>query len=254
MDFTPVEPEINVELPPPVPPVREPFWSYVDLLLVVGLGFGLMIVFCLPVVMIFKSQSKFASNLVLIAATLQAGLYAALYIAIKVDFAFRHSRKNVFRSLGWRKSTFRLGVAAAVGIALAFVVSAIAELLHTPPVNSPIEEFTKSPGALIFIVVLAISAAPFFEELFFRGFLQPLLSRTFGTIVGILLTAMLFGALHLSEYSMVWQYGLAITLVGVALGYVRVRSNSLIPSTVMHACFNSVSVVALLLTKFTKHP
>ncbi len=254
MDFTPVEPEINVELPSPAPPVREPFWSYVDLLLVIGLGFGLMIVFCLPVVVIVKSESKFASNLVLIAAILQAGLYAAVYIAIKVDFAFRHSRKNVFQSLGWRRSTFRLGVAAAVGVALAFVVSAIAALLHTPQVNSPIEEFTKSPGALIFIVILAVSAAPFFEELFFRGFLQPLLSRTFGTIIGVLLTAMLFGALHLSEYSMVWQYGLAITLVGVALGYVRVRSNSLIPSTVMHACFNSVSVVALLVTKFSKHP
>ena len=254
MDFTPVEPEINVELPPPASPVREPFWSYVDLLLVIGLGFGLMIVFCFPVVVIVKSESKFASNMVLIAAMLQAGLYAAVYIAIKVDFAFRHSRKDVFRSLGWRKSTFRLGVAAAIGIALAFVVSAIAELLHTPQVNSPIEEFTKSPGALLFIVVLAVSAAPFFEELFFRGFLQPLLSRTFGTIIGVLLTAMLFGALHLSEYSMVWQYGLAITLVGVALGYVRVRSNSLIPSTIMHACFNSVSVVALLLTKFFKHP
>jgi membrane protease YdiL (CAAX protease family) len=64
---------------------------------------------------------------------------------------------------------------------------------------------------------------------------------------------MLFGFLHLSEYAMVWQYGLAITLVGVALGYVRARSGSLIPSTVMHGCFNSVSVIALVLSKYVKH-
>lgn len=254
MDFTPVEPDINIELPPPAPPVREPFWGYVDLLLVIGLGFGLMVVFCLPLVLLAKSQSALADNMVLIAAVLQAGLYAAVYIAIKTDFAFRHGQRRVLKSLGWRPSTFNLGATAVVGVTLAFVVSGIAALLHTPQVNSPIEQFTKSPGALIFIAILAISAAPFFEELFFRGFLQPLFSRTFGTAAGILLTAIFFGVLHLSEYSMVWQYGLAITLVGVALGYVRARSGSLIPSTVMHACFNSVSVVALVLTRYSKHP
>ncbi len=92
-----------------------------------------------------------------------------------------------------------------------------------------------------------------FEELWFRGFLQPLLSRSLGIWPGIVITGILFGAMHIFEYSNAWQYGFAIALVGIALGYVRARSGSIIPSTVMHACFNFMSVIALVATKFAKH-
>jgi membrane protease YdiL (CAAX protease family) len=261
MEFPQPEPVLNpdpvfsIAPEPPEPALirREPFWDYTDLLMVIGIGFAFMVVFCLPLVILFKSERGADKHLVAIAAALQAGLYLAVYLSIKAVFSLRHRVRSVFGSLGWRRTTFHLSLAAMCGVALAFVVSGIASLLHTPQVDSPIEQFTKSPGALIFIAALAITAAPVFEELFFRGLLQPLLSRTFGAAAGILLTAMLFGFLHLSEYSGVWQYGVAITLVGIALGYVRARSNSLVPSTIMHGCFNSVSVVALVLSKYVKH-
>jgi membrane protease YdiL (CAAX protease family) len=256
MEFSESEPALNLEQPLPSPPplpVREPFWDYADLMMIIGLGFAFMVVFCFPLVMLVKSESTLSKNLVILAAVLQAGLYLAVYLSVKVVFIFRHGKKSVFSSLGWRPTTFNLVIAGVAGVALAFVVSGLAALLHTPQVNSPIEQFTKTPGALIFIAALAITAAPIFEELFFRGLLQPLFSRTFGAAIGILLTALLFGCLHLSEYAMVWQYGLAITLVGLALGYVRARSGSLIPSTIMHGCFNSVSVIALVLAKYIKH-
>jgi uncharacterized protein len=249
-----IEPELNLEpLAPPPASTREPFWDYADLLMVLGMGFAFLVVFCFPLVMLVKSRAGLANNLVVLAAVLQAGLYLAVYLSIKAVFIFRHGRKNVFASLGWRPTRFNLLQAGVGGVALAFIVSGLAALLHTPQVDSPIEQFTKSPGALLFVAILAVTAAPVFEELFFRGLLQPLLSRTFGTAIGIILTAALFGFLHLSEYAGVWQYAVAITLVGFALGYVRLRSGSLIPSTVMHGCFNAVSVVALVLSKYVKH-
>ena len=88
---------------------------------------------------------------------------------------------------------------------------------------------------------MAVVVAPFFEELFFRGFFQPLFSRTFGTIAGIVLTAVLFGSLHGLEYSWAWQYALFISLAGAVFGWLRARTGSIIPSTVMHGCFNAVS-------------
>lgn len=261
MEFSQPEPAVNPESivhqevtpPPEFPAPREPFWDYIDLLMIIGAGFAFLMVFCLPLILLLKTPDRVSKNLVALAAGLQAGLYLAVYLSVKAVFIFRHGVKSVFGSLGWRPTSFNLLVAGAGGVALAFVVSGIAALLHTPQVDSPIEQFTKSPGAIVFIAALAITAAPVFEELFFRGLLQPLLSRTFGTAIGIFVTAILFGFLHLSEYAMVWQYGVAITLVGLALGYVRARSGSLIPSTVMHACFNSVSVVALILSKYAKH-
>jgi uncharacterized protein len=98
-----------------------------------------------------------------------------------------------------------------------------------------------------------VMIAPLFEELWFRGFLQPLLCRSLGTVLGIVITGALFGSMHLFEYSNAWQYGVAIALVGIALGYVRLRSGSIIPSIVMHACFNSMSVISLVATKYAKH-
>lgn len=250
----PGQPERMVDVQPlSLPPRREPFWDYADLLMVIGIGFAFMVVFCFPMVFLLKPQGRAPTNLVAVAAALQTGLYLAVYLSIKTVFIFRHGVKSVFESLGWRSTTFNLSLAGAGGVALAFVVSGIAALLHTPQVESPIEQFTKSPGAIIFIAALAITAAPIFEELFFRGLLQPLLSRSFGSAIGILLTAILFGALHLPEYSKVWQYGVAIVIVGLVLGYIRARSDSLIPSTIMHGCFNSVSVIALVLSKYVKH-
>ena len=47
-----------------------------------------------------------------------------------------------------------------------------------------------------------------------------------------------------------WQYVAAISVVGVVLGIVRMRTKSIIPGTVMHGCFNAVSVVGLIATKY----
>jgi membrane protease YdiL (CAAX protease family) len=100
--------------------------------------------------------------------------------------------------------------------------------------------------------VMAVTLAPFFEELVFRGFLQPLLTRSLGSIAGVVITGAVFGSLHAPEYSFAWQYAVAVSLVGMVLGWVRVRSQSIIPCTVMHGAYNSVFVVALVVSKF--HP
>jgi membrane protease YdiL (CAAX protease family) len=41
--------------------------------------------------------------------------------------------------------------------------------------------------------------------------------------------------------------------VGIALGVVRAKTDSIIPGTVMHGCFNAVSVVGLLAAKYITH-
>ena len=98
-------------------------------------------------------------------------------------------------------------------------VSIVASLLHTPVVKiDALEQLEKYPVILAAFGVMAVTVAPLFEELLFRGFLQPLLSRTFGVVVGVLATAILFGVLHAPEYKFAWQYVTAISVVGFALG------------------------------------
>jgi hypothetical protein len=100
---------------------------------------------------------------------------------------------------------------------------------------------------------MAVTIAPLFEELFFRGFIQPLLSRTFGVAAGVVLTAALFGGLHAPEYSWAWQYALAVSIAGAVFGWVRARTQSIIPSTIMHGSYNLVFIVGLLLMKYGPH-
>jgi hypothetical protein len=131
--------------------------------------------------------------------------------------------------------------AGAGGVVLALGISGLASLLHTPKVPSPVDQLVNTPLSFAVVAILAVIAAPFFEELFFRGFLQPLLSRTFGVVAGILITAVLFGSLHAPEYSWAWQYVAAISAAGAVFGWV------------MHGCFNAVSVLALAITKYSKY-
>jgi hypothetical protein len=152
----------------------------------------------------------------------------------------------VFTSLGWKrtisnKSLLFIGVG---GFVLSPLVSLVASLAHTPEVHlEALDQLEKQPVILAIFGVMAITIAPLFEELLFRGFLQPLFTRTFGVAAGILITAILFGSLHAPEYKFVWQYVVAVSFVGVVLGVVRYRTGSIIPSTLMHACYNAVAAI-----------
>ena len=80
------------------------------------------------------------------------------------------------------------------GILLAFAVGLLGAVLQTPDINSPMKELLSSPRSVLLIAVFGTTLGPFFEELAFRGFMQPLFVRTLGVVPGILLAAAAFGA------------------------------------------------------------
>jgi membrane protease YdiL (CAAX protease family) len=235
------------ELPLPAPE-REPFWGYTDLFLVLGLLFGFSVVVVVMVGLLAIPYPSLRTDQTPLALPVQVAFYGCLYASFAVVLGLRHHRP-VLSSLGCKRPHINLAWMAGGGIVLAFVLSALGSLLKTPKIDLPFEKLTSTPVSLTFFAIVAIVLAPFFEELFFRGFVQPLLSRTFGTIAGILITAALFGALHGFEYSWVWQYAVFISLAGAVFGWLRARTNSIVPSTIMHGCFNAVSVVALAFGK-----
>ncbi len=256
-DLMPAEPAfsepaaIEALVPEAPVPERRPFWGYVDLALVIGLLVAFVAAILLgAAVFVFALPSLRRDQGPLLLPT-QIALYAAVYLSLRLVFGLRY-QKPVLTSLGWRAAKFNLFLVAAGGVLLAFIVSALAALVHTPKVPSPVESLMNSPVLLSLFGVMAVTLAPFFEELFFRGFIQPLLTRSLGIIAGIVLTGIVFGALHAPEYSFAWQYAVAVSLVGIVLGWIRVRSNSIIPSTVMHGAYNSVFVAALVIAKL--HP
>jgi membrane protease YdiL (CAAX protease family) len=185
------------------------------------------------------------STVELIALPAQLLLYALLYLALWAIVALKYDQP-LRPSLGFVKSRVPPWQAFASGCILSFVVGLVGAALHTPQVKSPFDRFMSTPGWVILFGIFAVVVGPVFEEIVFRGFIQPLLSRDLGNVAGILITACAFGLLHSPEYSGAWQYVLLITLAGAAFGWVRSWSRSLRPSILMHAGFNSVFLVAAL--------
>lgn len=244
--------ESPVDVQPALVPEREPFWGYIDLLLVLGLLAASIAIILLGVGAWMMLDPALREDPIPLALPTQFAVYLALYFCFYAAIKLKYHRP-VFESLGWRKSSFSLAAAAFGGVLLAFGLSLLASLLHTPKVPTPFDKLAETPLSMVLLAITAVVLAPFFEEMLFRGFLQPLLSRTFGVVAGVLATSLLFGSLHLFEYLGVWQYMAAITLVGIALGALRAYTNSIIPGVVMHGCFNAISVVALIATKYGSH-
>ncbi|MDA8743415.1 CPBP family intramembrane metalloprotease [Rubripirellula amarantea] len=90
-----------------------------------------------------------------------------------------------------------------------------------------------TPWAVVFIIVIGVLPG-FFEELSFRGFMQRRLLQRFRPAVAIGITSVVFGLFHVSPH------GIALaTIVGVWLGVIAWRTNSIWPGVFCHAFINS---------------
>ncbi len=92
---------------------------------------------------------------------------------------------------------------------------------------------------LIFFTTAAI-AAPIFEEIIFRGFLLPSLTKYFPVWVAIVFSSLLFSIAHLSLSEV-----LPLTVLGLVLGIVYTRSRNLLASIVVHSLWNSGTLLSL---------
>jgi membrane protease YdiL (CAAX protease family) len=92
-------------------------------------------------------------------------------------------------------------------------------------------------GAFIAFFVVVTFVAPAVEELTYRGLGLSLL-MPFGAPLAIVVTGLLFGAAH----------GLIValpilTVFGLVVGWLRVRTNSIYPPMLLHAMFNGTALL-----------
>ncbi|MEM7782908.1 MAG: CPBP family glutamic-type intramembrane protease [Planctomycetota bacterium] len=99
----------------------------------------------------------------------------------------------------------------------------------------------------IWLVVLCLGVVPgICEEAFFRGFLFNGLKRELNATLTILISALAFGLFHVVlSGGAAPERLLPSTLMGLLLGWLAWRSNSVIPSMILHAVHNSVLLIAV---------
>ena len=97
-----------------------------------------------------------------------------------------------------------------------------------------------APGMKLAVMALyTVLVAPVTEELLMRGFALKNLSRV-SQRGGILLTAFLFGIMHRDPAQFLFAFPL-----GILLGYITVRHDSLLPAILVHMAVNASSLLQL---------
>ena len=128
-------------------------------------------------------------------------------------------------------------LAATLGLVVAALLAAVNfRLLHRPwgpwrDVRAAVDEVlvpTFSVLASWQIVVVSV-AASVGEELFFRGFLQPL--------VGVVAASVAFGLAHVVGSRML-AFGVWATGMGVVMGGLAVATGGIVASMTAHACYD----------------
>ncbi len=98
----------------------------------------------------------------------------------------------------------------------------------------------KTPWEWIEVITGAVILAAFSEEFLFRGFLQTALERKGDVTRAVLLTSIAWTLVHENPY-----WAIQIFIVGIIIGFVAWRGNSIWPSMVVHGTYNLVGVIFL---------
>lgn len=166
----------------------------------------------------------------------------AVYMIMFVEGSFH---RRFWEAIHWNWPRRNWAMLVPVGMVMVSLQGL--ERFFKIPKHIPMEEFLATPLAAVMTAILAVTLGPLMEELFFRGFLYPVLARRFGITAGVLATAVGFSLIHGAQLAFAWGLVLIIFLVGVVLTIVRAKTNSVGCSFVVHVAYNSTIVVVGLI-------
>lgn len=98
-------------------------------------------------------------------------------------------------------------------------------------------EFGKRP--LLLIIISTSIVAPIFEEVIYRGIILEQLNRRYGMIKAIVVSSLLFGIMHLNI-----EQGINGFFIGMVLGFIYIKTNSLLLSIFLHLANNSLVIIS----------
>ena len=246
---------------PPVPvaaaPVENPVWSGWDVLQIAGLALGSA--FILQAIILFGAKRFVYPHATLrdltqkavlaILAQLLAYIVVAIFMVTLVEGKY-HVR--FWQAIRWNWPGN--GVVKLLGLGVLTVALDFLGRFLPMPKNTPFEQFFARPLDAYMISVFAITLGPLMEELFFRGFLYPVIARRLGVVWGVVLTALPFGLIHSVQYGNAWSAVLIVCLVGVVLTTVRAVTKSVAASFLVHVGYNgTLMFLAALATDGFRH-
>ena len=163
--------------------------------------------------------------------------------ALVYSIYYKYDLKNIFRL---RKVNVQLIIISIfIGLAISVVSDGLDRLfqlfLPMPEIfEKQLVESLKINSMFDFVIIFlsAVIFAGLFEEMLFRGFVQKTFENEFNITQAILITAFIFGMIHLNPWWLV-----QISFFGIFLGIMAWKSDSIIPSMIVHFINNGLSLI-----------
>jgi membrane protease YdiL (CAAX protease family) len=179
--------------------------------------------------------------LVVVAGQSLAYLLILAYMYVLVTRERR--RPDFLAAIHWNWPS-NIAAYVLAGFALSLALQVLAHFLPIPK-ELPIDSFFRTPAEAWALSILSVTLAPLMEELFFRGFLYPVLARRLGLPIAVFVTALGFALLHGAQLMFSWGPVLVIFLVGIVLTVVRAKTNSVAAGVLIHMAYNGTITVAM---------
>lgn len=183
---------------------------------------------------------------------LSRGSLVALAMIASALLACRASGYNPWTALGLNRArpltVLALPPTVYLGILLPLYASALASYLLCKAFGIPFEaqdlvrlfQRLDTPLQIAGFALMALVIAPFSEEIFFRGLLHGWFKSFMPRQLSMVLTSVLFGAVHWHAPAF-----LPLALLGLVLALLYETTRSLWSSIALHAIFNLVTLVAV---------
>jgi membrane protease YdiL (CAAX protease family) len=182
------------------------------------------------------------------AITTQIGILTVLYFRLVQPRVMSWDDLGLGHSLR-EKPGRALLIGLGLGVAAYAVGLIILSILQAAHLNVSGQENTlksvKHSSFAVFIpfAVTATVTAPLAEETFFRGYLLRAVTTRYSLAVGLLVSSVAFGALHLLG-GVKWE-AIALMAVGAVLGFGYARTGNLITNVTAHMFNNIIGLILL---------
>ena len=235
-------------------------WGWLDLLLLVAVALlgtflisivlvGIFAAFGMTPASLQNSSNNKSLFLIINQAILSLGLLAYLAAQIRVRF-----QSPFWQTIGWRRLQTGTTIPRRIvylclvlgGFSLSLLVQLASAALQTKA-KLPIQEYFQDPRSAILLMLMSILLAPLVEETIFRGYLYPVLARSFGIGAGVVITGTLFGLLHAPQLWGGWGQIALLIGVGIIFTAARAISHTVVASYILHVSYNSFLFIAFLI-------
>lgn len=255
--FIPPAPDVSLppEIVPPGPlvpaPIEDPSWGIWEIVGIIVVGFATLFFFVIMVMLLahrfLYPQESMVEGLQQ-RPMLLIGAQALTYLVVIGFMMFLVKRTNPLpfsEAIRW-KWPANPWIYLAGGVVLSVGLQFVGHFVPIPK-DLPMDRFSQNSFDAWILAVFGVLVAPLMEELFFRGFLYPVLARRLGMVVSIVLTGIGFALVHASQLGHAWGPVFIIFLVGIALTTARARAKSVAAGWLIHFAYNGTLFALMFL-------